>query len=520
MASATYNIPATRKVTWQGNVGVRGDVPAATTIYTVLSPNGSNDTAALQTAINNCPQGQVIKLNPGTYKISSTLTVRKGVVLRGSGMGSTIIRGLSGFAGSQLILVEPTSWSYSLTSPASVALSGGLAKGSTTINTSAIHGLAAGDIILIDQVNNGADNPPVSNQGDGGACTWCGRASGGRSLGQYARVTSVPSSTSATLEMPTYWPYDSTLAPQVVKVAGQVTGFGIEHLTLDNSLSAAREAAMQWDNVNSSWAVGVEMVSAYKELFRVWNGYRNTIRSCKFHEGSPTTATSGASFGGNRGYGIWFSGGSANTFENNEFYHLALAITFNGASSGNVFAYNYLHDLYHNSTSTAGAGISFHGSHAMMNLIEGNYSKVSMVADNYWGSSSNNTFFRNRVINETGFSCKQYAVNIHGRQQYYNMIGNVLGTPGFETAYETPQSSCAKAIYSFADGSGLATSLRHANWDSVNNQTMWNGSDDRVLPASLYLAGKPAWWRAANWPVIGPDRSPMAPSAPTWGMPW
>ncbi|UFS71078.1 right-handed parallel beta-helix repeat-containing protein [Geomonas sp. RF6] len=519
-AGATYTVPATRAVTWAGNVGVKGDIPSISTVYTTLTPSGTDDTARIQTAINNCPAGQVVALAAGTFNVKSTLTVRKGIVLRGAGMGKTIVKGMSGFSGSQIILAEPSSWSYNLSSPGSVALSGGYKKGSTSITTASSHGLAVGDIILIDQVNNAADNPPVSNKGDGGSCTWCGRASGGRSLGQYVKVTAVPTSNSVTLEIPLYWDYDSTLSPQLVKVSNQVAGFGLESLTLDNSVSAAREAAMQWDNVNNSWILNVEMISAYKELFRIWNGYRNTIRGCKFHKGNPVTATSGTPFGGDRGYGIWLSGASAVAFENNEFFNLALAITMNGETSGNVFAYNYLHDLYHYSTGSAGQGVSFHGSHPIMNLIEGNYSKVSMVADNYWGSSSNNTFFRNRVINETGYNCKEYAINIYSHQQYYNVIGNVLGTSGIETTYDAAESSCAKAIYGFEDAAGKSTLLRHANWDSVTGGTVYNGSDDRVLPASLYLSTKPAWWGNTAWPAIGPDLSPMAPTAPSSGMPW
>ena len=52
--------------------------------------------------------------------------------------------------------------------------------------------------------------------------------------------------------------------------------------------------------------------------------------------------------------------------------------------------------------------------------------------------------------------------------------------------------------------------LRHGNWDSVTNTTVWDPAiSDRNLPPSLYLTGKPSWWGNLPWPAIGPDLSPM-----------
>jgi hypothetical protein len=51
---------------------------------------------------------------------------------------------------------------------------------------------------------------------------------------------------------------------------------------------------------------------------------------------------------------------------------------------------------------------------------------------------------------------------------------------------------------------------------------MYNGSNDTTLPSSLYLTSKPIWWRSMQWPAIGPDVSPMYPSAADAGKgtPW
>lgn len=48
----------------------------------------TDDTGAIQAAINAIPTGGVVMLMPGTHKITSTININKPVMLRGWGMGS------------------------------------------------------------------------------------------------------------------------------------------------------------------------------------------------------------------------------------------------------------------------------------------------------------------------------------------------------------------------------------------------------------------------------------------------
>jgi hypothetical protein len=64
------------------------------------------------------------------------------------------------------------------------------------------------------------------------------------------------------------------------------------------------------------------------------------------------------------------------------------------------------------------------------------------------------------------------------------------------------------------DPKTAATTLRHGNYDYVNRSIAWHRTDDRELPASLYLASKPSWWGRGPWPPIGPDLKPMVSSIP------
>ena len=537
-AEAAYSLPASRSVKWEGNVGVVNDIPTRSTVYTTLSPSGGNDTTAIQTAITNCPSGQVVKLNAGTFNISSPITVKSNVTLRGAGMGKTIIKGMSGMSGMYVVGIRGN---YS--KGTSYSISAGLAKGSTTITTTSAHGWSAGDIILIDQLNAPSGDPVVTNVGYDGTCSWCGAASGTRSLGQMVKVASVPSSNTATLEIPLYWNYNSALAPKATEYSGFTVNAGMEDFTIDNSLSGSANQSNDGGTVmlrgaTNSWLLRVEGIGAYKAMVKVHDAYRNTIRGGKYHEGSPALPINGAQYGWGRAYGFFLNpAASANLIENNEVYHLVNGFLLAGAVSGNVFGYNYITQLYSSNTNWQMVTFGFHGGHPVMNLFEGNYSDSRLVvADNVWGSSSHNTFFRNRhslTPNKTG---APWNLSLDKNATYFNVVGNVLGTLGVENIYELQNVTLTglKSIYRFgytSDGDGnttgndprvFATALRHGNWDSYHNSTLWNGSDDRVLPASMYLGGKPAWWGNTAWPAVGPDLSPMYPAAPGAGKgtPW
>ena len=162
----------------------------------------------------------------------------------------------------------------------------------------------------------------------------------------------------------------------------------------------------------------------------------------------------------------------------------------------------------------------FMASHPMMNLFEGNYLTGTVKADLVWGSSSHNTFFRNRNTLDPSRAQAAWNYSLYQKSNYFNIIGNVIGTVGFENSYSIRIGSSSKAIYGIDPA--VSTTLHHGNWDSVINGVVWNGSDDRVLPASLYLSGKPNWWGNMQWPAIGPDVSPMYPAAPVIGQgtPW
>jgi hypothetical protein len=534
-SQAIYKLPASRAVTWEGNVGVTNDIPRRYTVFRSLRPSGANDTAAIQAALNSCPPGQVVLLSRGSFIVTSPISVKSGVTLRGAGMGATVIKGTAGMAGGYLLGV----YNAGFFEGASIGITAGLAKGALTITTASPHGWSPGDLIVIDQLNDPSGTPPVTNVGVG-TSTWDGRT-GNRSLGQLSRIKRV-TATSATLEIPLYWNYDTRLTPMATKLHYVTRDAGVEDLTVDNSLSGS---ANQIDNggsvvmrgTSNCWLLRVEVIGSWQSSVRVNGAYRNTVRSCKIHEGVPALPSNGPQYGTSRAYGFFINPyASANLFENNQIYHLVSPFMIAGAISGNVIAYNYMPDPYYVDGNWIQVTVGFHGPHPIMNLIEGNYSVGRIAPDNYWGSSSHNTFFRNRNLLPSEKTGAPWNLDLQYHAQFYNVVGNVLGSAGSEKAYELHNQDLSgeRAVYRFgytSDGDGTAagndpqvyaTVMRHGNWDSVHRSTLWNGRDDKKLPASFYLRKKPNWWGTTPWPAIGPDLSPMYPADPGAGngTPW
>ncbi|MFA5263506.1 MAG: hypothetical protein WC378_06740, partial [Opitutaceae bacterium] len=92
LARATI-IPDARRTVWQPGLTYNGGIPNRTTIYTTLTPSGGSDDAAIQSAIDNCPDDQVILLGAGTFHLTGAgLSIeRSNITLRGAGPANTTI---------------------------------------------------------------------------------------------------------------------------------------------------------------------------------------------------------------------------------------------------------------------------------------------------------------------------------------------------------------------------------------------------------------------------------------------
>ena len=512
---------------WQSNIGVPAGIPTNRPIYANVvdlgaDPTGTNDSSAIiQSAVDNCPQGQVVYIPEGTFRLATLIHVQNNQVisLRGAGMGRTT---LFGSDNNPIFTAGDATWPPPEQDPENwIPIASGAIKGSNTITVADSTRFVVGAPMAI------APNPlPVwAHNLDGFPDTL-------RSMRVYLKVRS---KTNATVTFDPPCPFDfSGLNPTALADSTPyMQGVGIESMTLDMNNNTT-EMPIWFQQAWGCWAKDVEIKQAYSRQMRWDMVVRCEVRGCY---------TQNVRGSGPDHEGIEFSYASWNLIEDN--------ICNNGgappiileenitSSSCNVIGYNYV-----TNTDPAFWDLSFsHGSGSILNLAEGNVIN-NFEDDGYYGSSSYNTLFRNRISGQ---------VRLKHFSDYYNMVGNILGDSwantyetdvanywdqGIAPIYELGFPNIGNASYTGTicttnppDYRGLentledcqqldrnvtATILRHGNWDYVNNSTVWDPSiSDHTIPSSLYYSTQPGWWPAGvSWPPIGPDREPMVGQIP------
>jgi hypothetical protein len=220
---------------------------------------------------------------------------------------------------------------------------------------------------------------------------------------------------------------------------------------------------------------------------------------------------------------------------NNIFHHVVSPMMLH-STQGAVYGYNYaINNTYDDGNSRPYRWMVpmaiGHSSGVMYNLFEGNVGP-GIGGDYFHGNQVMNTVFRNYLLgSDPNRIDNTYAIRVDAWNRYWNIAGNVLGTPGFTSTYEGP----SPAIYAlgrgrFAFGRGgfaipndplvAGTMMRWGNYDVVHGATRWSPSEvpsgigvysnavplSRALPSSLFYARRPLWWPMSKpWPPIGPD---------------
>jgi hypothetical protein len=253
--SAQPIIDPSRTTTWNPGLNSVGGIPNYTNITATLSPLGGaqDDTLRIQTALDACQgtpaQGNVVKLNPGTFNINGNgLAFTKNYcVLRGSGTGTplpTTPTGAacsnSGAGGTKLIKADRlTNLNYEILGMgfnpslfiSSTNLAADAVKGTTSLTlTSVPVGLSAGELVLVDHITN--DNESVS-----GAFWGPTHDPAGTTLN-----SAMPSSTGGTLSAGTYY-------YQIAAINAATAGLSIA----SNELSATIPVGVTIGSVSLSW---------------------------------------------------------------------------------------------------------------------------------------------------------------------------------------------------------------------------------------------------------------------------
>lgn len=507
-----------RRITW--TPGVAGGIPHRTTVCATLSPSGGDDATAIANAVKKCPAEQVVQLTAGTFTLSGSISISKNITLRGMGQNNTILM-VTG-TGNQKV-----SMGGSGGMTASIAVTGGYTRGSTSIIVADASAITAGNFLLIDQKNDNSTTT-VNQIGTGGACGWCndlddGSGDGTRALGQLIKVTG-KSGNRLTLEKGLYWNYVAAAAPGVRKLTSMVARAGIEDLQITQGNTYPVKKLLNMQHCSNCWVKNVELKNGKQRHLEVVYSYQFEVRDSYFHLAD--------SYGQDHGYcvSLW-DGSTDGLIENNIMATCLLAVAFNGPCTGNVIAYNYSTDVRYTISSTFQEGdFATHGAHPYFNLFEGNLG-IMAQHDNYWGSSSHNVWFRNRLVGwQPGKTDDLHAALLDAQQTYLTFVGNILGTPAIKPSYVRYETENLTAdcyankpdIYKlgYQGGTGdcsasgndpktKATILRHGNYDYYNKAVVWEPAiADRSIPNSLYLSGKPGWWGNLTWPPVNPTADP------------
>jgi hypothetical protein len=135
--------------------GIPGGIPVRTKVCSKIGApmnDGKTDaTAVIQAAMDGCPVGQVVSLAAGSYKITASLIVRKGITLRGAGSTQTKILATLPAGSEAAIYVRNNNPTFG--TPA-MAVTADVLRGATVIPVTNGGAFSVGDIVQIDQFDD------------------------------------------------------------------------------------------------------------------------------------------------------------------------------------------------------------------------------------------------------------------------------------------------------------------------------------------------------------------------------
>lgn len=543
--------------------GIVGGIPSAswgdcTTAACNTLSGGTVTSASISAAISSASANTVVKVPAGSYTLSSGIAFggKSNVVLRGAGPDQTKLT----ITGTASGCITPSGAGVSMcgTSTANVGQAGtvhnwtaGYAKGSTQLTFDSVSGWSVGTLIVLDQTDDASDtgnvlvNQTTTYSQEGGSP---GR-SGPRSQQQFVRITAI-SGNVVTVFPAVYMPnWRTSQTPQawtIGTVGGNVaTMVGLEDLLINTSSAASGGTGVSMMNCYQCWLKGVASIRDAVQRNHVWlyQGVREEIRDCYFYGGNGTSSS----------YGTETYMGSDNLIINNIFQHVTVPL-MTGNNVGSVFAYNFSNDDYYTGSSGNWSfeQMSTHDAGVGYLLYEGNEG-AGLIIDDIHGTENFITSFRSLLIGRD-LTKTQSTIPLENQaySRYTNMVGNVLGAPGYHNNYQgTGTANCDVSIYCLGwqgnSGGGTLDSLvkstivRWGNYDivtgtnegSTNDTTgvrwctgsrtpatfctedergtaapLYPGlnSPSQTLPGSLFLSSRPAWWPSATpWPPIGPD---------------
>jgi len=153
---------AGRIVDWQTNSGVPGGPTARATICQTLTPGAT--AAQINSAIQLCPNEQVVKLNAGTYNLTTTInfTGKSRVTVRGDGASTRLVfsGGIScGPGGGTAVATGNCNIRYfAYDGTFHTPWTAGYSRGTTQITVEDATNITVGNTVILDQQQDTSDN--------------------------------------------------------------------------------------------------------------------------------------------------------------------------------------------------------------------------------------------------------------------------------------------------------------------------------------------------------------------------
>ena len=533
-------------------------------------------------ALNSCDATHnVVNLPAGTYYVAGFHYGYQGKqVLRGAGPLSTyiymtsedscgglghaicMINSSATFNGSSWVL--PPSGTQQCLWTGTNGVVGTYTKGATSLilNSCPGGGPPVNQLLILDQADDTSDSGGVMICGDLPTSTHCtletgdehGRVISGivHSYSQVVYVTAVSGSGTG--------PYTVTITPgnlsNNIRTAqspgawwpGTNSLMGLENVTIDAGGGGVTDGTLAMFSCYQCWAKNVRFLNGGRNDVEFYQTAQGVVRDSYFY---------GAQGDGSQSYSIETATASGFLVENNIFQNVTLGVMF-GTGTGSVVGYNFaLNSAFSGPTGTYPQTSYYgHSPGNQMSLFEGN-NFLGIQTDDVHGTTSTGTYFRNMLQGfQSGKPHIPALIGLRARHRGFNIVGNVMGQPGYSDTYEdyatstTTGVNASKAntsIYELGwvdngfdttsscdptvvcDPAVRSTLMRWGNYDVVNAGVRWDsteaspgavtymnanfsssyfGSLAHTLPASLYYNSAPSWWpRTKAWPPVGPDVS-------------
>lgn len=296
-----------------------------------------------------------------------------------------------------------------------------------------------------------------------------------KTVGQVVQINAIENN-KLFLGSPLRMDYNLAKTPYVVKML-PAENIGIECLKIQriDNTAPAQTSNIYFEYAVNCWVKGIESENCTFSHIQARRSSNLHISSSYFHHGFE--------YGGNgRAYGVMLHITTNECrVEDNIFEHLRHSMIVQAGANGNVFAYNYSHSPFWDSTPSNSAGDAvLHGNYVYTNLFEQNVCQNIVIDNSHGPNGPFNTFFRNRA--------ERYGIFFSSTNSPdQNFLGNEI------TNTSLPYSFVNYTI----QGGG------HFIHGNNNKGTIHPSGTDVLLDSSYAYAQQPEFVSNGQWAGIG-----------------